>query len=235
MPAIDRVDKHHQASQRAAAIREILSPQDLGRLFWVGGSTCAGKTTVSTEVAKQLGWSVYHCDDHEENQRERADLARHPNWYSYSHITGDELWLQPVEQHRAIQDLACDEQLELIAEDLANALRDKTGPLIYDGYVSPLILAQLLPTESHAYFLVATEKFQREHYEQRPWIKRVLAKTSDPVRAWQNWMERDSSGARSLEKALRDGCLPWELVDGSVGLEETVGRICLRFRYGKAV
>lgn len=230
--AIDQRENPRHISEAVEAVRRILSPEDLGRLFWLSGSTCAGKTTVSSAVAERLTWGVYHCDEWEDNHRVRADSGRHPNWFSYSRLTGDPLWLQPLDQHLAHQARAFDEQIELIAEDLSAALKSKSGPLIYDGFVSPHILVSLLPRPTRAFYLIAADQFQVQHYEQRPWIKDVLAKTSDPAKAWQNWMARDAASARSLERALSSTNLAWALVDGSISVGETADRICDHFRAG---
>jgi hypothetical protein len=197
MPENRSLDNYFQSAVSFA--KECLSQKDLQRLFWVSGSTCAGKTTTSSLVAERLNYNVYHCDEHEAQQRQRASFDRHPSWFSYAQLTGDALWLQPVEQHRAMEEKACTEQFELIVEDLAKCLKADSGPLIYDGYISPHILSALLPNKTHAYYLVASDSFQRNFFKERPWIKDVLAKTSNPEQAWDNWMQRDSLGARSLE------------------------------------
>ena len=235
MAVINQQESSHHVNKAVQAVRQILSPEDLGRLFWLSGSTCAGKTTVSSAVSERLNWGVYHCDKWRDNQRQRADPNKHPNWYSYSHLTGDSLWLQPVEQHLLQQARAFDEQIELIAEDLSATLKTTTGPLIYDGFISPRILTQLLPGAAHAFYLVAAEPFQRHYYEQRPWIKDVLSKTTDPSRAWQNWMTRDVEAARSLERMLSHTNLEWALVDGSNSVEQAVDRICSHFRTSAAI
>jgi hypothetical protein len=128
-----------------------------------------------------------------------------------------------------MEEKACTEQFELIVEDLAECLKADSRPLIYDGYVSPHILVALLPNKTHAYYLVASEQFQRNFYKERPWAKDVLAKTSNPEQAWDNWMQRDSLGARSLESDLRRTGLNWMLVAGAVSLEATVDLIATQF------
>ena len=95
--------------------------------------------------------------------------------------------------------------------------------------MSPEILTSILPTKSHAFYLVASEEFQRHYYDQRPWIKDVLSKTSDPAQAWQNWMTRDAAGARILETTPGQFGLEWTIVDGMVSLEDTVMRVCEHF------
>jgi len=126
-------------------------------------------------------------------------------------------------------DRAYEEEFELALEDLTELFQRERRPIVFDGFVPPKKLRQLLPSISHAFYLVAEEQFQRRYYAQRPWIHEVLEKTSNPEKAWANWMERDAIGARALEANLADVDIPWMLVDGSVTLEATVARIASHF------
>jgi hypothetical protein len=210
----------------------MLSKNDHKRLYWLSGSTCAGKTEISSALAKRFDWNVYHCDEWEEKQREHADPDRHPNWYSYSHLTGDKLWLMPVERHITFAESAYDDQFELILEDLAKLLRADGRPLLYDGYGSPRNIAPLIPSKKHVFYLISTEPFQRQYYEQRPWIHEVLGKTSNTEEAWKNWMMRDSLSAKILQKEIQEHQMPWLLVDGSITLGETIERVACHFQAG---
>jgi hypothetical protein len=144
-------------------------------------------------------------------------------------MTGDELWLQPVREHLALQALSDAEQFEMVVDELAIWLARSDKPLIYDGFVAPRIVKELIPNRTHAFYLVASDEFQRDYYQQRPWIKDVLAKTTDPAKAWENWMVRDSSGARALEKSLDVTDLSWVMVDGSRTLQATVEHVLRHF------
>ena len=33
-------------------------------IYWLGGSTCAGKTIISNILSKEYGFTVYHCDEY---------------------------------------------------------------------------------------------------------------------------------------------------------------------------
>ena len=48
--------------------------------------------------------------------------------------------------------------------------------------------------------MIPTESFQRQHYSQREWRHDVLRKTSDPERAWENWMARDAYFGREVAR-----------------------------------
>ncbi len=207
----------------------MLSPDQWRRVYWLSGSTCGGKTTVSSTISAKLNWNVYHLDDQEHRHRSGADAKRHPKWAAYSRLTGDPLWLQPVDQHVRDEELALDEQFELILEDLARILSEDARPLLYDGYVTPTKLVPFLPSSHHCFYLIATESFQRHQYSLRSSIKPVLAKTSDPDKAWANWMERDVRAAQRLRIQVQQEKLPWLSVDGTISLEETINRVIGNF------
>jgi hypothetical protein len=205
---------------------------DWQRIYWLSGSPCAGKTSVSTALAQRFDWNVYHCDEWEGQQRHRAESERHPYWFAYSRLTGDELWLMPVQQHIAVAQRAYDEQFALILEDLAMFLEVDSRPLLYDGYVSPQNLAPLITTKAQAFYLIATEAFQVQYYEQRPWIDAILAGISNREKAWKNWMKRDASIAGMLEDEVQIYKMPYLLVDGSITLAETIERVANHFSGG---
>ncbi|MCB0334798.1 MAG: hypothetical protein KDD62_00790, partial [Bdellovibrionales bacterium] len=162
-------------------------------------------------------------------QGERADPDKHPTWHHYSRITGDELWFLERDEHVRVQEQAANEQLELIVEDLIKFLKEDGRPLLYDGYVSPEQLDGLIPSKRHAYYMVAEEEFQRRNYAERQWTKNVLAKTSDPEQAWDNWMYRDVTRARLLRQDIEKHGYAWHMVDGSISIEETVDKVIAHF------
>lgn len=199
----------------------MLQKSDLQRLFWLTGSACAGKSTISSILADHFKWNIYHCDDWFERHRERATLEKHPVFYKISHVTGDDLWLRPLHEQIATEGPFSDDEFDLIQEDLAQLLQKDERPLIYDGYASPHLLQPLLPSLRHAFYLIPTEEFQMHHYSKRTWIHDVLAKTTDPKTAWHNWMQRDLAAARLLEKEVKKHNMPWLSVDGSMSVQDT--------------
>lgn len=208
---------------------QIFSKKELAQMYWINGSVCAGKTTVSEEISKIMNWNIYHCDAWLDKHRNKASPKKHPNFYKISRITGDELWLRPLEEQIATEDISADEEFELALEDLKKILKEDSRPLLFDGFVTPKKLLPLLPSKNHAFYLIATEEFQLHHYSQRPWIDEVLAKTSNKQLAWHNWMQRDLAAARSLEKQVKKTSTPWLSVDGSISLQETIDHIIKHF------
>ncbi|WP_455714085.1 shikimate kinase [Anaerosporobacter sp.] len=43
---------------------KINTSKKTSSIYWIGGSTCAGKTTISNILAANYGFRVYHCDEY---------------------------------------------------------------------------------------------------------------------------------------------------------------------------
>ncbi|MCB9156204.1 MAG: hypothetical protein H6645_03700 [Caldilineaceae bacterium] len=202
----------------------------LRRVYWLGGSPCAGKSTVSEMIAEQLGWQVYHCDDWDEVHRARADVVKHPTFHAVTKLRGDALWLRPVEEQLATEIRFHGEQLALVLEDLPQILATDERPLLVEGSAPlPHLLTPLLPNRHHAFWLIPTETFQRYYYAQRPWVPGQLATTSNPAQAFENWMQRDAAFARWLEGQVAHDNLEWWQVDGTISIEETAELVTKHF------
>ncbi len=59
MVQLDNLPLERSLQRAIRHARTVLSPEDLDRLYWLSGSTCAGKSTISTEIANTLQWAVY--------------------------------------------------------------------------------------------------------------------------------------------------------------------------------
>lgn len=201
------------------------------RIYWLNGSPCAGKSTVATAVAERLGWRVYHCDDWDDDHRQRAMPQRHPTYHQIAQLRGDALWLRPVAEQLETEIRYHGEQFTLVLEDLLRMVAADERPVLCEGSAGlPHLLQPILPSRNHAFWLIPTEAFQRHYYARRPWVASILATTSDPELAFENWMQRDAGFARWLEEQMALYELPWLSVDGSLTVEETVDRVARHFQ-----
>ncbi len=205
----------------------------LDNVYWLGGSPCAVKSTVANAIADRLGWRVYHCDDWFADHRERSNPVQQPTFHHLSHLQGDALWLRPVAQQIASEIHFCAEEFSLVLEDIERMVVEEERPLLFEGAAAlPHLLAPLLPQPHHAFWLIPAEAFQRQHYARRPWVDGILAATSNPAQAFENWMSRDAGFARWLEtEAVKNG-LSWLQVDGSLSIAETVSHVTRHFLQG---
>lgn len=198
---------------------------DLSRVFWLSGSPCGGKTTISDVLASRYNWNVYHVDNYWDSHKQRSCPIKQPAYHAISHITGDDLWLRPVEEQIKSEPIFVAESFSFILEDVEELLRQDERVLIVDASVVPESILHLLPTRRHIFYLIPEEGFQLLQYSQRPSIKTTLGKTTDPELAWANWMTRDAAYARWLTAEVQKENLPHLIVDGTVSLEETIALV----------
>ena len=181
--------------------------------YWLGGSPCAGKSTVAGILARRYDLDVYRVDEAFEDHARRLDPLRQPALARWLAASPNERWLQPVDD--LVNDaIACyREHLGMVLEDVA--ARTWARPLLVEGTaLLPIEVAGVAPSRERALWLLAAPGFQRRHYRERAWAWDVVASSDDPERAFENWMERDvcfaawvaaEADALGLERLTVDG------------------------------
>ncbi len=203
----------------------------LPHVFWIGGSTDSGKTSVAKALAARHGWQEYHYDllDRLEwpGHWARIDPVRHPNVFAARGRSRDEAWVKTTPDEMVAEWLTTTpERFQLTLEDLS-ALAS-TPPVVAEGYgLLPDLVLPLLGSDRQAIWLVSTDEFKRASYERRG--KGRFADTSDPARARRNHIGRDLLLATHVRRRALDLGLTVVDVDGSRGLEETVARVEAHF------
>lgn len=203
---------------------------DLKNVYWVGGSPCAGKSTICERLSEKYGLTYYCVDSHYEEHLARADAVRHPNVVRLRNITWNDVFLRPVPDLLRDEIAFYHEVIELIVEDLLRLPVDR--PVIAEGAaLLPELVAPYLDDRHHGLWVVPTEAFQREHYSRRPWIHGILAETRDPAQAFENWMSRDARFAEYVRAGCAERGFEVIVVDGEAGLEENLRRAEAHFGF----
>jgi 2-phosphoglycerate kinase len=174
------------------------SERQLESVYWLGGSPCAGKSSISEIIASRFGLDVYRVDEAFESHAQRFDPLRQVALTKWLKSSWNQRWMQPVES--LVQDvIACyREHFTLVLEDTF-ALPKRKSLLVEGTALLPAQVAGVLSRPSHAIWLIPTADFQRAHYSKRDWVRSVLAQCSEPEVAFHNWMERDIRFARWIE------------------------------------
>lgn len=200
--------------------------KELAHVFWVGGSPCSGKSSITQILADEHGLNVYRCDDAYWEHAKRVAPVEQPTFHRLAQMAWDEVWMRPVEVQVA-EEIACyREEFAMIVEDLL-AL-DRSRPVIAEGAaLLPDLVSGLLLDRSRAVWVVPTEPFQREHYtlEKRPWVKDILRHCQDPTQAFANWMERDVGFTEWVVRRARELDLEVLMVDGKRTIAENAGAV----------
>jgi hypothetical protein len=177
----------------------------LSHVYWLGGSPCAGKSSIADRIAAAHGLAIYQCDDAYFRHTKAITSEMQPVFSRIVSATCDELWMRPVERQVA-------EALELYREEFPMIVADllafpENRPLIAEGAaLLPELVDALGVDRRRAVWVVPTEAFQRNEYARREWRHETLKECAQPDLAWQNWMARDAGFAHAVgEDARRRG------------------------------
>lgn len=207
-----------------AALRERL-----GHVYWIGGGSGAGKSTIARRVAARNGLRLYATDDVMADHARRCAPGDCPLLAAFAAMDMDQRWL-----NRSPQTMLetfhwfRGEGFHLIIEDL---LRLPTRPgVIVEGFrLLPRLVKPLLATPRNAVWLLPTSGFRRAAFESRGTLWEIARKTSDPPRALANLLERDRMFTDHLDQEARRLDLRVIAVDTPMTEAELAGQVAEAF------
>ena len=206
------------------------SESKLENVFWLGGSPCAGKSSISNILANRFDLNVYHVDEAFDAHSQHLNPVLHPALTKWGKSSWNQRWMQSVDS-LVKEVIACyREHFSLIVEDILSVPKGK--PVLVEGTaLLPSQVAKVLPTRNHAIWIVPTADFQLEYYSKREWICGVLEQCDDSEAAFQNWMERDSRFASWVMAEVKALGLEFLEVDGERTIEENAMAIAAHFQF----
>jgi len=164
----------------------------LRHVYWIGGASGAGKSTIARRVAAARGLQHYATDDVMPDHAKRSTPECCPFLHEFMAMDMDERWvsrspkamLETFHWFRG-------EGFSMIIEDILRLPKEPC--VITDGFrLLPHLVKPLLTVRSHAVWLLPTPEFRQAVVDSRGGPKwGFLGKTSDPERALRNLLERD--------------------------------------------
>jgi 2-phosphoglycerate kinase len=203
-------------------------PSSKANVFWLGGSPCAGKSSISEILARRFGLDLYHVDEAFETHLQDVDPVHQPALMKWRESSWNERWMQPIENLvQAV--IACyQEQFALVYEDILRMPNENS--LIVEGTaLLPRQVASVLPKRSQAIWLIPSADFQRAHYSEREWARDIVEECNDPEVAFHNWMERDIRFAEWVEAEATALDLAILRVEGKRTLQESADSVAEHF------
>jgi hypothetical protein len=204
-----------------AALRE-----QLRHVYWIGGGSGAGKSTVARRVAARHGLRVYSTDDVMAEHARRSSRGDCPLLHGFMDMGMDERWVnRPPETMLETFHWFRGEGFHMVVEDLLGLPRERG--VIAEGFrLLPRLVGPLLHAPGRGVWLLPTPDFRRAVFEGRggaAWG--FLAKTSDPERALRNLLERDRMFTDVLREETARLGLPAVEVDTTTTEDELAGRV----------
>lgn len=209
----------------AEALRERLR-----HVYWIGGGSAAGKSTIARRLAAEHGLQPYSTDDVMADHAKRGTPGDCPLLHEFMTMDMDERWV-----NRSPQDMLetfhwfHGEGFSMIIEDLLRLSREP-GVIVEGFRLLPHLVEPLLAVRSRAVWLLPTPEFRQAVVDSREgprWA--FIGKTSDPERALRNLLERDAMFTHRLsEEAQRLG-LNTIAVDPTMTVDELARRVAEAF------
>jgi len=207
--------RQHEETAGSAALREQLE-----HVYWIGGGSGAGKSTIARRIAVQHGLRVYATDEVMSDHARRSTPEDSPLLHRFMAMDMDERWVnRPPAKMLETFHWFQGEGFDMIIEDLLRLPREPA--VIAEGFrLLPRLVKPLLSVPARAVWLLPTPAFRQKVVESRggsTWG--FLAKTSDPERALRNLLERD----RMFTDILREETARLELpaIEVEVTMTET--------------
>jgi len=175
-----------------SAAAETLGHQ-LRHVYWIGGGSAAGKSTITRRIAAEHGLQPYVTDDVMADHAQRSTPRDCPLLHMFMAMDMDQRWVRrSPEAMLETFHWFRGEGFDLIIEDILT-MPKKPG-VVVDGFrLLPHLVKPLLADRSHAVWLIPTPEFRQAVLESRGGPKwGFIAKTGDPERALRNVLERDA-------------------------------------------
>lgn len=195
----------------------------LSHIFWIGGATDAGKSSVAEVIAKRYGFQVYHYDHHESDHVERLapiSVKHHETMtMNMDTATMDERWVLPTPIELVQKTLCSFQNRFLLAlEDLLAMKSDL--PIVAEGFgFTPELIVPLLSSVNQAIWFVPTEEFKWASMKRRnkPYFRDIV---SDPERGTQNFFRRDMLLADHVKQQAEKHGFQLCITDGTRSIDD---------------
>lgn len=187
-------------------------------VYWIGGASGGGKSTIARRLAAEHDLTLYATDDVMADHARRSTHQESPFLAEFAAMTMDERWvtrspetmLDTFHWYRG-------EGFQLILEDLQRL--PSTRGVVVEGFrLLPHLVQPLLATGGHAVWLLPTPEFRRAAFDSRGSTWQIAARTSNPERALQNLLDRDRMFTDHLTAETRRLSLP--AIEAAPGLSE---------------
>jgi 2-phosphoglycerate kinase len=200
--------------------------EQLQHVYWIGGGSGAGKSTIAARLAAECGFQLYATDDAMADHAKRSTSEDSPLLHEFMAMDMDERWVnrsakEMLETFPWFQG----ECFNMIIEDILRL--PKEPAVIVEGFrLLPRLVKPLLTTGNHAVWLLPTPEFRQMVTNSRGWpTQGFLGKTSDPEKALHNLLERDAMFTDSLYQEAKSLELNTIEVNATMTVDDLVRRV----------
>jgi 2-phosphoglycerate kinase len=214
----------HAETADAAALRA-----QFRHVYWIGGGSGAGKSTIARRIAARRVLRLYATDDVMSDHARRITPEDSPFLSDFKAMDMDERWVnRSPEVMLETFHWFRGEGFGLIVEDLLG-LPSKPGVIVEGFRLLPHLVKPLLAVPGHALWLLPTPEFRRAAFDNRGSLWEIARKTSDPETALRNLLARDRMFTRHLYEETKRVELRVLEVDTTMTEDDLADRVTKAF------
>lgn len=195
-------------------------------VYWIGGGSGAGKSTIARRLADRHGWRLYATDDVMGDHARRTTPDEATLLHEFMAMDMDERWVnRSPETMLETFHWFRGEGFGLIVEDLLRMPREPC--VVVEGFrLLPHLVQPLLPGPGHAVWLLPTPEFRQAAVTSRTTPGGgFTGRTSDPERANRNVAVRDHLFTERLREETARLRLPAVTVGLTMSEDELAERV----------
>jgi 2-phosphoglycerate kinase len=201
----------------------------LRHVYWIGGGSGAGKSTIARRLAARYGLRLYATDDVMGNHAARSTPEESPFLNEFMAMNMDQRWVdRSVKTMLETFHWFRGEGFDLIVEDLLR-LPKQPGVIVEGFRLLPRLVQPLLAERAHAVWFVPTPDFRLAAFDSHGSRWDIARETSDPHRALANLLERDHLFTERVSDEAKSLGLHVIEVNAMVAEEELADRVAAAF------
>ena len=205
----------------SAALQERLH-----HVYWIGGGSGAGKSTIARRIAARHGLRIYATDDVMPDHARRSSHEDCPLLHRFMAMDMDERWVnRPPKAMLETFHWFRGEGFDMIVEDLLRLPRER-GVVVEGFRLLPHLVMPLLFVPGRAVWLLPTPDVRQAVMERRGGsASGFLARTTDPERGLRNLLERDRMFTDNLRGETERLGLPAIEIDATMTEDDLTRRV----------
>ena len=224
---IDGAEEERLQTERRESIADVEALREqFQRVYWIGGGSGAGKSTIALRIAAERGLRLYATDDAMMDHSRRSAAESCPFLHEFMAMDMDERWVNrsPNVMFETFHWFR-GEGFNMIIEDILRLPRE-AGVIVEGFRLLPHLVKPLIADRSHAVWLLPTPEFRQAVFDSRGGPKwAFLGKTSDPERALRNLLERDAMFTDRLHEEAKRLELNAIEVDATMTVDDLARRV----------
>jgi len=207
---------------------------DFSNVYWIGGGSGAGKSTIAKRIAALHECEIYSTDEAMGIHSSRCTAEESPYLEAFKEMSMDERWVN--RDPKTMLDTFHwfnGEGFDEIIKDLRNG--PKNCNVLVEGFrLLPNLVKPFLHSINNGIWLTPTPQFRRTAFENRGTLWNIPNKTSQPEKALENLLKRDAMFTDRLQIEAASNDYPIIVMDGSDNEDEVVSRVLKHFALKKS-